>query len=60
MLYALQSSGPCRITIQLMDDDVNEKTEVAVSVDPKFAAYLHNDLLSVVPEKKESGIMLRR
>ncbi|KAK1440829.1 hypothetical protein QVD17_06661 [Tagetes erecta] len=52
-------SGPCRLTIQLMDD-VNEKTEVAVSVDPKFAAYLHNDFLSVVPEKKESGIMLRR
>lgn len=42
-------------------DDGNEKTEVvAVSVDPKFAAYLHSDFLSVVPEIKESGIMLRR
>ncbi|XP_021999278.1 paired amphipathic helix protein Sin3-like 2 isoform X1 [Helianthus annuus] len=54
------SSGPSCLTIQLMDD-LNEKAEaVAVSVDPKFAAYLHNDFLSVVSGKKESGIMLRR
>ncbi|KAJ0818044.1 putative transcription regulator Others family [Helianthus annuus] len=54
------SSGSSCLTIQLMDD-LNEKAEaVAVSVDPKFAAYLHNDFLSVVSGKKESGIMLRR
>ncbi|MFS7955943.1 putative transcription regulator Others family [Helianthus anomalus] len=54
------SSGPSCLTIQLMDD-LNEKAEaVAVSVDPKFAAYLHNDFLSVVSGKKESGIMLQR
>ncbi|KAI3808698.1 hypothetical protein L1987_24656 [Smallanthus sonchifolius] len=60
-IYRFQcSSGPCCLTIQLMDDG-NEKAEfVAVSVDPNFAAYLHNDFLSVVPGKKESGIMLRR
>ncbi|CAH1431495.1 unnamed protein product [Lactuca virosa] len=39
----------------------NEKTEVvAVSVDPNFSAYLHNDFLSVVPGKKDYGIMLQR
>ncbi|KAL8193508.1 hypothetical protein R6Q57_026643 [Mikania cordata] len=54
------SSGPSCLTIQLMDDG-NEKAEVvAVSVDPNFAAYLHNDFLSVVPGIKESGIMLQR
>ncbi|KAK1410142.1 hypothetical protein QVD17_36676 [Tagetes erecta] len=54
------SFGPSCLTIQLMDDG-KEKTEVvAVSVDPKFAVYLHNDFLSVVPGIKESGIMLRR
>ncbi|KAJ0501761.1 putative transcriptional regulatory protein Sin3 [Helianthus annuus] len=54
------SSGLSCLTIQLMDD-LNEKAEaVAVSVDPKFAAYLHNDFLSVVSGKKESGIMLQR
>lgn len=40
----------------------HDKPEVtAVSMDPNFAAYLHNDFLSVVPEKKEKlGIFLRR
>lgn len=43
-------------------DDGNEKSEVvAVSVDPNFATYLHNDYLSVNPGKKESStIMLKR
>lgn len=43
-------------------DNGNEKPEVvAVSVDPNFAAYLHNDFLSGVPSKKESvGILLQR
>jgi paired amphipathic helix protein Sin3a len=40
----------------------HDKPEVtAVSMDPNFSAYLHNDFLSVVPEKKEkSGIFLKR
>lgn len=40
----------------------HDKPEVtAVSMDPNFAAYLHNDFLCVVPEKKEKpGIFLKR
>ncbi|KAF8407976.1 hypothetical protein HHK36_007116 [Tetracentron sinense] len=47
------SSAPSCLSIQLMDYG-HEKPEVtAVSMDPNFAAYLHNDFLSVVPDKKE-------
>ncbi|KAL7609178.1 hypothetical protein Lser_V15G13535 [Lactuca serriola] len=39
----------------------NAKTDVvAVSVDHNFSTYLHNGFLSVVPGKKDSGIMLQR
>jgi len=40
----------------------HDKPEVtAVSLDPNFSAYLHNDFLSVLPDKKEkSGIYLHR
>lgn len=43
-------------------DFEHDKPEVtAVSMDPNFAAYLHNDFLSVVPDKKEKpGIFLKR
>ncbi|XP_024973666.1 paired amphipathic helix protein Sin3-like 2 isoform X2 [Cynara cardunculus var. scolymus] len=60
-IYRFQcSSGPTRLTIQLMDDG-NEKPEVvAVSVDPNFAAYLHNDFLSIVPGRKQAGIFMHR
>ncbi|KAG8384767.1 hypothetical protein BUALT_Bualt04G0152800 [Buddleja alternifolia] len=62
-IYRLEcASNPTRLSIQLMDDG-NEKSEVvAVSVDPKFATYLHNDYLSVVHGKKESSaaIILKR
>ncbi|PWA44006.1 SIN3-like 2 [Artemisia annua] len=60
-IYRFQcSSVPCRLTIQLMDDG-NEKPEVvAVSVDPNFASYLHNDFLSIVPARKQSGIFMLR
>ncbi|CAI9282336.1 unnamed protein product [Lactuca saligna] len=55
-----KSSGPCCLTIQLMDVG-NAKTDVvAVSVDHNFSTYLHNGFLSVVPGKKDSGIMLQR
>ncbi|CAI9265528.1 unnamed protein product [Lactuca saligna] len=39
----------------------NAKTDVvAVSVDHNFSTYLHNGFLSVVPGKKDFGIMLQR
>lgn len=40
----------------------HDKPEVtAVSIDPNFSTYLHNDFLSVVPDSKEkSGIFLKR
>lgn len=43
-------------------DNMNEKPELfAVSIDPNFSFYLHNDFLSVFPGKKEPhGIILHR
>lgn len=40
----------------------HDKPEVtAVSLDPNFSSYLHNDFLSILPDKKEkSGIYLHR
>ncbi|XP_012568099.1 paired amphipathic helix protein Sin3-like 2 isoform X2 [Cicer arietinum] len=61
-VYRFQcSSSPSRLSIQLMDN-MNEKPEFsAVSVDPNFSFYLHNDFLSVLPVKKEPhGILLER
>lgn len=60
-VVVFQISSPTLLTIQLMDDG-NEKSEVvAVSVDPNFAAYLHNDYLSVNSGKKESSaVFLKR
>ncbi|XP_038713582.1 paired amphipathic helix protein Sin3-like 4 isoform X4 [Tripterygium wilfordii] len=55
------SSVPTRLSIQLMDYGHDKPEVTAVSMDPNFAAYLHNDFLSVVREKKEkSGIFLKR
>jgi paired amphipathic helix protein Sin3a len=61
VVISLQSSSPSRLSIQLMDN-MNEKPEFsAVSVDPDFSFYLHNDFLSVLPAKKEPhGILLER
>ncbi|KAK9071711.1 hypothetical protein SSX86_008140 [Deinandra increscens subsp. villosa] len=60
-IYRFQcSSGPCCLTIQLMDYGIEKAEVVAVSVDPNFAAYLHTDFLSIVPGEKESSIMLQR
>ncbi|KAL2528801.1 Paired amphipathic helix protein Sin3-like 2 [Forsythia ovata] len=61
-IYRLEcTSPPTRLSIQLMDDG-NEKSEVvAVSMDPNFANYLHNDYLSAVRDGKESSaVMLKR
>ncbi|KAK9272549.1 hypothetical protein L1049_002922 [Liquidambar formosana] len=55
------SSSPSRLSIQLMDGESEKPEVVAVSMEPTFAAYLHNDFLLVLPGKKEpSGIMLQR
>lgn len=61
MTSTLQSSTPTSLSIQLMDY-VHDKTEMsAVSMDPNFAAYLSNELLSVIPQKKENpGVFLTR
>ncbi|GFP95198.1 paired amphipathic helix protein sin3-like 2 [Phtheirospermum japonicum] len=61
-IYRLEcTSEPSCLSIQLIDDG-NEKSEVvAISVDPKFATYLHKDYLSVNHGKKESSaVMLKR
>ncbi|KAJ4836782.1 hypothetical protein Tsubulata_013609 [Turnera subulata] len=61
-IYRIEcSSTPTRLSIQLMDFGHDKPEVTAVSIDPNFAAYLHNDFLSVVPDKKEkSGIFLKR
>ncbi|KAH0973003.1 hypothetical protein GBA52_025159 [Prunus armeniaca] len=52
--------SPLRLSIQLMDS-VSEKPEVfAVSMEPNFASYLHNDFLPVFPGKKEPMALLFR
>ncbi|CAL2231520.1 unnamed protein product [Prunus armeniaca] len=58
---ALNSSLPTRVSIQLMDFGHDKPEMTAVSMDPNFSAYLHNEFLSVLPDKKEkSGIFLKR
>ncbi|XP_057509784.1 paired amphipathic helix protein Sin3-like 4 [Actinidia eriantha] len=55
------SSAPTRLSIQLMDHGHDKHEITAVSMDPNFSAYLHNNFLSVVPDKMEkSGIFLKR
>ncbi|KAK9925188.1 hypothetical protein M0R45_033520 [Rubus argutus] len=61
-IYRLEFfSAPARLSIQLMDS-VSEKPEAsAVSMEPNFSSYLHNDFLSLFPGKKEpQGITLQR
>jgi len=60
--HTLQSPAPTQLSsIQLMDYGYDKPEMTAVSMDPNFSAYLHNDFLSVVPDKKEkSGIYLKR
>lgn len=49
------------LSIQLMDNGHDKPEVTPVSMDPNFAAYLHNDFLSIVPDKKEKfGIFLKR
>lgn len=56
-----QTSAPARLSVQLMDCGHDKPEVAAVSMDPNFAGYLHDDILSIVSDKKEkSGIFLRR
>ncbi|XP_012092008.1 paired amphipathic helix protein Sin3-like 4 isoform X2 [Jatropha curcas] len=61
-IYRIEcSSEPTHLSIQLMDFGHDKPEVSAVSMDPNFAAYLHNDFLSIVPDKKEKpGIFLKR
>ncbi|KAL2519477.1 Paired amphipathic helix protein Sin3-like 4 [Abeliophyllum distichum] len=61
-LYRIQCfPSPTRLSMQLMDNEHDKPEVTAVSMDPKFAAYLNNDLLSVVHERKEKpGVFLKR
>ncbi|KAE8691549.1 Paired amphipathic helix protein Sin3-like 2 [Hibiscus syriacus] len=61
-IYRLKCSpSPSRLSIQLMDNVIEKPEAFAVSMEPNFSAFLHNDFLSVFPSKKEPrGIMLRR
>ncbi|KHG02736.1 Paired amphipathic helix protein Sin3-like 2 [Gossypium arboreum] len=61
-IYRLKcSSSPSRLSIQLMDNVIEKPEAFAVSMEPNFSAFLHNDFLSVFPGKKEPhGVMLKR
>ncbi|XP_014501051.1 paired amphipathic helix protein Sin3-like 4 isoform X2 [Vigna radiata var. radiata] len=61
-IYRIEySPGATKLSIQLMDSGHDKPEVTAVSMDPNFSTYLHNDFLSVVPDKKEkSGIFLKR
>ncbi|CAM8916122.1 unnamed protein product [Rhodiola kirilowii] len=54
-------SSPCQLSIQIMDHG-HEKPEItAVSIDPNFSSYLHDDFLGATPDKKQkSGILMKR
>ncbi|KAL9149445.1 hypothetical protein ABFS82_12G110600 [Erythranthe guttata] len=53
--------SPMSLTLQLMRNDLDKPEPAAVSVDPTFAAYLNDDLLSVQPERyQRPGVFLKR
>ncbi|KAL5725314.1 hypothetical protein ACHQM5_008470 [Ranunculus cassubicifolius] len=58
---SVNSNETTRLSIQLMEHS-NVKHEVtAVTMEPNFSAYLHNDFLSVTPNRKElHGVYLKR
>ncbi|KAG8383142.1 hypothetical protein BUALT_Bualt05G0153900 [Buddleja alternifolia] len=56
-----QLRSPTRLTIQLMKNEQDKPEVTAVSMDPNFAAYLNDELLTVVPERKRKpGIFMKR
>lgn len=57
----LQVPSPTLLTIQLMKNEHDKPEESSIYMDPTFAAYLNDELLSVVPERKgKSKIFLKR
>ncbi|KAG8366233.1 hypothetical protein BUALT_Bualt17G0055200 [Buddleja alternifolia] len=50
---------PTRLTIQLMKNEHDKPEPAAVSMDPDFAAYLSNELLSAAP-RRMPGVFLKR
>ena len=61
VISIMQSSTPTHLSIQLMDYGYDKPEVTAVTMDPIFSSYLHNDFFSVLPEKKvKSGIFLKR
>ncbi|XP_039121136.1 paired amphipathic helix protein Sin3-like 4 isoform X2 [Dioscorea cayenensis subsp. rotundata] len=54
------SSDPARLSIQLMDYGNGKPEVISVSIDPNFAAYLHNDFLSREPDWKRGCIFMGR
>ncbi|GMJ13159.1 SIN3-like 4 [Hibiscus trionum] len=60
-IYRIECSlRPTCLSIQLMDYGHDKPEVTAVSMDPNFAAYLHNEFLSVPKEKEKPGIFLKR
>ncbi|GAB2299874.1 hypothetical protein Dimus_033925 [Dionaea muscipula] len=63
-IYRIECSSPpaqTQLSIQLMDSGHEKPEVVAVSIDPNFSAYLHNEFLSIVSSKKDHhGITLQR
>ncbi|RDX80436.1 Paired amphipathic helix protein Sin3-like 4, partial [Mucuna pruriens] len=61
-MYRIECSpAPTQLSFQLMDYGYDKPEVTAVSMDPNFSAYLHNNFISVVPDKKEkSGVFLKR
>ncbi|PKA63860.1 Paired amphipathic helix protein Sin3-like 4 [Apostasia shenzhenica] len=54
-------SNPTRLSIQLMDYGTEKPDITAVSIEPNFSAYLYNDFLSSLSDRKERhGIFMRR
>ncbi|KAK4784384.1 hypothetical protein SAY86_018752 [Trapa natans] len=48
------------LAVQLMDGNHDKPESTAVSIEPKFSAYLHNDYLSVHDKEEKHGIFLKR
>ncbi|KAL9664924.1 hypothetical protein QQ045_020333 [Rhodiola kirilowii] len=61
-IYRMEcSSPPCRLSVQFMDHGHDKPEITAVSIEPKFSSYLHDDFLVVHSDKREkSGIFMKR
>lgn len=59
--FQLQVPSPTCLTVQLVKNEQDKPEETAIYMDPAFAAYLNDELLSVPPERKgKHKIFLRR